>query len=195
VLVTPGDYRFTVAVVDSATGRHNLESSPLHVAPLQHDPLSNSWAGLPSVEFVSNDNSPKNYFHSEVTGRLHLPVANRMPVRIELVVVLPDRLDTVIPQLKALSEIELQNGVVNVTLLNVGLRQTIPVARHGRLLSGDSLDSALNSAFDEIYGGGVGVQASSEGPLDFLTQQIGLRLADNSDGVQSGSDARPILIV
>jgi hypothetical protein len=189
-------------MVDSATGGHNLASSTLHVAPLINDPLSDSWEGLPPVEIAADGKDMRAYFHPEATGRLRLPVANRMPVRIELLVMLPNWgrylegvcLNTLIPQLKALSEIELRNGMINITLLHVGLRQAIPVTRHGSILDWDALGPAL----DGIYGDVVDVhnirRIPSIPPIDFLTQQVRRRLADNGDSTRPG-EQRLVLIV
>ena len=50
--VTPGDYRISLAVFDTATGEHSAMRLPLHVNPLKNDALAGSWRDLPPVEIL-----------------------------------------------------------------------------------------------------------------------------------------------
>ncbi|HEY4086629.1 MAG TPA: hypothetical protein VGM43_11860 [Bryobacteraceae bacterium] len=72
--VRPGDYRVSIALVDSGTGEHNFVRRQLHIAPLKSDPLPNSWAGLPAVEMIHISEGPDSWILPSVRGSLQLPV-------------------------------------------------------------------------------------------------------------------------
>jgi hypothetical protein len=72
--VRPGDYRVSIALVDSQTGEHNFVRRQLHIAPLKSDPLPNSWAGLPAVEIIHISEGPDSWILPSVHGLLQLPL-------------------------------------------------------------------------------------------------------------------------
>jgi hypothetical protein len=204
-LVTPGGYRFTLAMLDTATGGHNLETTTVRVEPIKRDPLIDSWEGLPPVEILGLEKEPDVFFHPDLTGRLHLPAANRMPVRVELLVEMPNwlghqfywtraSLNALIPQLKALSEIRLRNGVMNITLFWTRNGQT-PVTRNGQALDWGRLRSILDRRY---YTGANVINVGAYQPpvsqpivrrsgvdltsAQLLTELIRNRLADKASG-------------
>src|ERR1700722_4644221 len=50
-LILPGDYQLTIAVYDSGSKEHTLKHTKLHIPELPHDPLPDSWRGLPEAEY------------------------------------------------------------------------------------------------------------------------------------------------
>jgi len=135
--VLPGEYKITLVLFDYLRGDHNLAEAPLAVAPLKDDPLRDAWRGLPAVEFLAPAvEGPDELFRPDVAGRLHLPLATKRPVRLELLadVTASDLfrgstrfynryLSVALPLLKALSQIELERGTVSVAMLDLRHRR------------------------------------------------------------------------
>jgi hypothetical protein len=136
VYVLPGEYKVTVMLFESATGAHNVIQDTLRVEPLKNDPLSAAWAGLPPVEFLAQDlKGPDLLYRPEVEGRLHLPLPTRRPVKLEVLAdvtasdlfhgstVFYNRyLSVALPLLKALSQIRLERGSLDVAMLDLRKR-------------------------------------------------------------------------
>jgi hypothetical protein len=134
--VLPGEYKVTVALADSTVGGHNLMQGRLRVDPLKNDPLPGAWTGLPAVEFLDTRlEGPDAMFRSDITDRLHLPLASRHPVRLEVLadVTASDLfhgstafynryLSVALPLLKTLSQISLERGSIGVAMLDLRKR-------------------------------------------------------------------------
>jgi hypothetical protein len=134
--VLPGEYQVTIALVDPATAQHNLVQSRMRIDPPKDDPLPGIWLGLPAVEFLSPRlEGPDFIFRPDVTSRLHLPLATHHPVRIEVLadVTASDLfrgsaafynryLSVALPLLKALSQITLERGSIDVAMLDLRKR-------------------------------------------------------------------------
>jgi hypothetical protein len=139
--VLPGDYVLTAAVYDTVSKQHNLKQMRWRVPELVHDPLPGAWRDLPAVDFSGQivDNPP----------RLYLPVKSRRPVHIELVVnegIYPDTISRLIPQLFAISQMEVLYGSMNVTLLDLD-RQKVRFSQEvGSNLNWRRLLSAMNAS-------------------------------------------------
>lgn len=137
VFIKPGDYRVTSALYDTETKEHSIRQAALHVGELSHDPLPDSWGDLPAVEFLSSHEPPDSWYRPEISSRLRLPVQTAEPVKVEVVVnesqsematFRPGRanrrnLGSLIPALKVLSQLDLRNGSMNVTLLDLERRK------------------------------------------------------------------------
>jgi hypothetical protein len=135
--VLPGEYKITLVLFDYMNGQHNLAEAPLAIAPLKDDPLRGAWTGLPAVEFLApGGEGPDELFRPDVAGRLHLPLATRRPVRLELLadVTASDLfrgstrfynryLSVALPLLKALSQIQLEQGSMSVAMLDLRHRR------------------------------------------------------------------------
>jgi hypothetical protein len=133
----PGEYRVTVVLVDAAQGQHNLMQSQMHIERPRNDPLPGIWLGLPAVEFLSPRlEGPDFIFRPDVTSRLHLPLATRHPVELEVLAdvtasdlfrgstVFYNRyLSVALPLLKALSQVSLEQGSLNVAMLDLRQRR------------------------------------------------------------------------
>src|SRR6185312_141755 len=57
---------------------HNFLRRQFHIAPLKSDPLPNSWAGLPAIEFIRRSEAPDSWFLPAVHGLLKLPLRHRL---------------------------------------------------------------------------------------------------------------------
>jgi hypothetical protein len=154
--VLPGDYRLRVAVFDSATSDHSVKQEKLHVAPLKNDPLEDMWHDLPPIEFTNAAETPDSWYLPAVHGRLHLPVAARSAVRVEVIVNLTpsERLSgsgrvqnrdfgALIPALKAISQIDLQNGSMNIELLDLSRRRVVFHQEQVRTLDWPAMKNSL----------------------------------------------------
>lgn len=129
----PGDYRVAAAVYDVLSQEHSLKQMKLHVPEVAKDPLPGVWRNLPPVEFVPVSDPPERWYLPEITSRLYLPVNTGKPVRIEVVVnespteiamrrtgrASTRNMGNLIPALKVISQMTVQNGSLNVTLLDL----------------------------------------------------------------------------
>ena len=136
-LIVPGDYQLAAAILDTRSTEHAAKRTKLHVPDLAHDPLPESWHKLPEVEFVTYTDPPDAWYLPGITSRMSLPVTTERPVRVEVVVnesptelanrrvsrTMSRNMGNVIPALKTLSQIELLNGSLNVTLLDLERRK------------------------------------------------------------------------
>jgi hypothetical protein len=132
----PGDYQTTVMLVNAENGKHDVRSSALRVEPLKNDPLPNAWADLPPVEFLDPMlRGPDAMFRSDISSKLHLPLAARRPVHLEVLVDVTASdlfhgsttfynryLGVALPLLKALSQIQLERGSIDVAMLDLRKR-------------------------------------------------------------------------
>ncbi len=75
--VRPGDYKVSVALLDTQTMEHSFARRTLHVAPLKGDPLPEAWNTLPPVEVLPAVDGPDSWFLPAVKGLLHLPLAGQ----------------------------------------------------------------------------------------------------------------------
>ena len=135
--VLPGEYQVTVALVDAARGTHNLTQKHLRVEAPKNDPLPELWQGLPAVEFLSPYmEGPDAIFRPDVTTRLHLPLATKRPVKMEVLadvtasdlfqgstVFYNHYLEVALPLLKALSQVDLEQGSLDVAMLDLRRRR------------------------------------------------------------------------
>jgi len=139
-LVVPGDYRVDVAVLDTGNGEHAALQQTLHVAPLRNDPLPDSWNGLPPVEFIAAADPPDAWFQPQLEGRLHLPLETRRPVRVEVLLnaspsaggprfhssrVTSQGLRDLLPAVKAISQMDLSQGTLNVSVVDLTHQQVL----------------------------------------------------------------------
>jgi hypothetical protein len=134
--VLPGEYQVTVALADAARNEHNLMQGHLRVPAPKNDPLPEVWQGLPAVEFLApHEEGPDAMFRPDVTTKLHLPLATKRPVRLEVLAdvtasdlfhgstVFYERyLSVAVPLLKALSQVELKQGTLDVAMLDLRRR-------------------------------------------------------------------------
>jgi hypothetical protein len=156
-LILPGDYQLAIAVYDSGSKEHTLKRTKLHIPELPHDPLPESWRGLPEVEYVTGFEPPDSWYRPEIVSRLYLPVQNERPVRVEVVVnesptevaaqrvgrTMRRNMENLIPALKVLSQMDIKNGSLNVTLLDLERRKVSFTQQQAGKLDWTRLKAAL----------------------------------------------------
>jgi hypothetical protein len=133
----PGDYELAIALYDKSTGKHSFTRRNLRIQPLTKDPLPDAWRDLPAVEFLQFPSTqPETSFHRELSGRLHLPLTPRRPVRVELLANLSGtgwaevshsgydfNLGAVVPIVKTFTQMEIGNGALNVEFFDLVRRR------------------------------------------------------------------------
>jgi hypothetical protein len=210
-LVIPGDYKVTLAMLHRGTsdqprdqdrGDHDLGHLALHVAALKNDPLPSPWEGTTPVEIIPKENGAEEWFHPDLTGRLHLPAATRRPVRIELLINPPrsrsggefyrQGMSALIAQMKVLSAMEVRNGTINITLLDAQHRLAVTLSRHDGALDWNEIKPLLLKAnpnvIDVHHLGTHGEEA------EFVASEIRRRLQQDSSSDERRPQPQPILI-
>jgi hypothetical protein len=215
--VVPGEYRVALGIFDSMTKEYSATQRTLHAGALKGDPLPEAWRDLPPVEIVRD--SSDDLFLPSLTGRLHLPIETHRPVRVELLVISSrsaatagprsgklngSNLGELIPALKAISQVEVRNGALNVALLDLPRRQVIFEQDSVRGLDWPKLRTALTAADPNVID--VHELENRKQNAQFFLSQVGRRIApDASPGpapvlivlsgpieMSSGEDLRPI---
>lgn len=137
VFVQPGDYRISFAMCDSRTTDHNFQSRTLHVPPIHADPLPDAGRELPAVEFLRLYQPPEVWYQPYTRGRLKIRAEAPKPIHIDLVMnmtpsqrfsgsvrVFRRNMSVLLPALKILSGMEVADGSLDVTLLDLTQRRT-----------------------------------------------------------------------
>jgi hypothetical protein len=150
VFALPGEYKVGVALLDRASGQHNVALHSLRVPALKDDPLPDAWHDMPAIEFIGALEKLDSLLHPEIQGRLHLPLVTRQPVQIQLLMNLTPsevykgsvrvnriNLATLLPILKTFSQIAIRNGTLNVVLLDTARRRASFIQEN---VKADSLD-------------------------------------------------------
>ena len=135
VFALPGEYDVALAVFDLAAGEHSATRKTLRIAPLKDDPLPESWSNFPPVELLPRRDKYEGYYRPDITTRLQLPLVTLPRVEVDLLVALNtrdsnsrfflhDTLSDLLPTLKTLSQIDVRNGTLRVTMLDL-LRRVV----------------------------------------------------------------------
>lgn len=215
--VLPGDYLVSMVVFDAKTREHSAVQKPLHVNPLRGDPLGNAWKDLPAVELMNAIDPPDTWFLPNVKGRLHLPLAPRRPIRIEVLMNVsspgPSRglslgtasnrnLANLLPALKVLSQIDVKGEALHLTLLDILNRRVMLEQDAMRQLDWARLRSALTEADPNKID--VRSLEHREQNAQYFVEQVRQRLATSEEPFRvlivlsgpmtfvSGEDVRPI---
>jgi len=192
--VLPGDYTLSIALCDSATLENSVTLRKVHVAPLKTDPLPESWAGLPRVEFIPGVTEPPDVWYLPENGnRLRLPVATRRPLHVQILVnttptqrasgsvtALRSNMSVLIPALKVLSQMDLASGSIDAALLDLTHRRVTFEQRHVQALDWDT----MRKFFVDTKPGIIDVRAL-EGEWKmrrFFWDEVSRRLHENDGG-------------
>lgn len=190
-LVLPGDYEVTFAMADLETGEHNLTRRKLHVGPLSGDPFDNAWRDVPPVEFEPPEEPPASWFLPSIRSGIAPVVETTRPVRVEVVMnASPSETShlaqrrteqsraMLLPALKALAQMEVPNGALNVSVMDI--------ARRRIMFSQDAVTRldwpALAAALGEDDPNTIDARAlkQRERNVQFFLDEVGRRMA--SDG-------------
>ena len=192
--ILPGDYNLSIAICDTATLEHSVTLRKIHVAPLKTDPLPDSWAGLPRVEFIPGVTDPPDVWYLPDNGnRLRLPVATHRPVHLQILVnttptqrssgsvtALRSNMSVLIPALKILSQMDLANGSIDAALLDLTHRRVTFEQKNVQALNWD----AIRKLFVDIRPGIIDVHAL-EGEWKmrrFFWDEVNRRLKQENEG-------------
>ncbi len=191
----PGQYEVAVALWDKKSGEHNFLRLPFHIDTLKNDPLPEMWQGLDAFEFWSTKrDGPEFLFHSDIDGRLHLPLTTRRPVQLDVLVDLTPSaerfhgnysvynfyLATVLPLFKVFSQIKVANGSSSAAVLDI-VQRRIPFEQNdGKDLDWPSLSKALSPSNDPGRVSVKELQNRQQNPV-YLREEIVRRLTRTTD--------------
>jgi hypothetical protein len=191
VCIMPGEYEIAAAVYDTILNEHSLKRTKLRVPELHHDYLSDAWSKLPTVE-VGRACSQQP---------LPLILQTEKPVRIEVVVNRPASPDPgVSTRLKVISQMEIPNGAMTITALDLPSRKakTLKSVRNlNRLWAGFPKETrlmvdvhALNNGYNnaQFFVSEIGKRLESAVPE---AERVLIILSD-AKKFPKGEDLRPI---
>jgi hypothetical protein len=155
-LVLPGEYTVGFILYDSVTGRHSSRLRQLRVPRPSGDPLAETARNLPPVEFFIQSLGENSAYPAEPRARLWMPVPTRRPVRVELLVnfspseqfdgltpVHMRNTSTMLGMLRVLAQMEVPNGSLHITALDLLHRQVVFEQDNVRSLNLRRLHNAL----------------------------------------------------
>jgi hypothetical protein len=155
----PGQYEVSVALWDKKSGEHNFMRRLFHVDAFKDDPLPEIWRGLDAFEFWSTKrDGPEFVFHSDIDGRLYLPLATKRPVHLEVIMDMTPSaeiyrgnyslynyyLAAAIPIFKVFSQINVIHGSRSAAALDLVQRRTPFEQNDGKDLNWPILKQALS---------------------------------------------------
>jgi hypothetical protein len=220
VVVQPGDYLLWVALYDRKTGKHNVARHRMRVSELKGDPLPDLYRRMPLVEFPEFSDLDQNGV-GFVKSQLHLPVRNKRPLQVELISMLspPEQWtgrtrmvrahnDDTLGALAALSQMELSDGSISITGLDLVRRQVMFEQRDFRSVEWASLMEAMKKAQRPELSAKALQGSKNNGAFfrEILTQRLTAEPAEGGDPLrvvvvvtssrlfESGSDLRPLQI-
>jgi hypothetical protein len=200
MVVQPGDYMLWVVLYDRKTGKYNVAKRHFKVPELRGDPLPDLYRRMPLVEFPesSDDRNAPGY----INGLLYLPVRNRRPLQVQLISMLspPEQWtgrsrilrthnDDTVGALAALSQMELTDGTISITGLDLVRRQVLFDQRDFKRVRWNSLMDAIKKAQSPNIS--ASALEGSKNNAAFFREFLDKRLT--SDPVQS--DAMRVIIV
>jgi hypothetical protein len=219
VAVQPGDYTLWAVLYDRKTGKHNLARRHFRVPEIRNDPLPDLYRRMALAEFpdATDDNGSE---FTGVTSRLYLPVRNKRPLQVELISMLspPEQWtgrtrlvrahnDATIGALAALSQMELAEGSLSITGLDLIRRQVIFEQRDFKNVHWTSFIDAMKRAQSPDISMEALQGSRTNGAFfrEFLNQRLNadspaadamrvIIVVTSSRLFESGSDLRPLQI-
>jgi len=180
----------------------------LKIEPPKNDPLPGVWLGLPMVEFLApHMEGPDAMFRPDIKSRLHLPLATQHPVELEVLadVTASDLfqgstwfynhyLAVALPLLKALSQVNVQQGSINVAMLDLRKRTVMFEEDNVKELDWARAKAVLAPANGPATIDIKALAQKRESPA-FLQDELLRRLsitpaAQKSDELRTGDDAK-----
>jgi hypothetical protein len=156
IFVTPGDYRVSIAILETATSQHSTRQFDLSVPPLKNDPLPDAWRNLPAVEFVRAVEPPESWYQPGSASKLNLRLAPRQPVYPRILVnvaaseravrrrAMPHReLNSLMTTLDVISQLQYSASPLPVSLLDVSRRKVVLRQPDAQTLDWDAVKNAL----------------------------------------------------
>jgi hypothetical protein len=184
--VIPGSYTAYVSVGDTASGEGGAARRQFVVPAMRGDPLPRAWRDLPAVEFLPIIEAPDKWYHPSLNGRLRLPLDTPGPVKVDVLVnISPSEVEgvagihdlnmrTLIPALKAISQIDLYAGTINIDLLDLTRRSVIFTQTAVRDLNWSVMREALLAADPNVVD--VKSLAQREQRVQYFLEEVGKRV-------------------
>ena len=205
----PGQYEVSVALWDKKSGEHNFLRRLFHVAAYKNDPLPEMWRGLDAFEFWGTKrDGPEFMFHSDIEGRLHLPLATRRPVKLEVLLDMSPSaeifrgsfgyynsyLTVALPMFKVFSQITPSNGSRSAAALDL-IQRRIPFEQNdGKDLDWQSLSKALSPDNGPGTVSVKDLQNRRQSPV-YLREEIVRRLKAAGDPAKPGEKPLHVFIL
>jgi len=138
--VLPGEYQVSLGLLVTDTKEHAVMRKVLRVDAPRRDPLPDAWRDLPPVELLPSEDPPDSWYLPSELGRLNLKVETKRPVRIDLLVNGSSTeqpattrvqrrghvtIGSLIPEVKVLSEIKVNNGSFGIAIVDLERRRVI----------------------------------------------------------------------
>ena len=154
----PGQYEVSVALWDNKSGEHNFMQRLFHVDAYKNDPMPGMWKGLDAFEFWSDKREgPEYIFHSDIEGKLHLPLTTKRPVQMDVMMDLTPSADifrgnygnynryisAAVPVFKVLSQVDVANGSHREEVLDLVQRHISFEQNDGKELDWPNLRKAI----------------------------------------------------
>jgi hypothetical protein len=218
VVIQPGDYTLWSILYDRKTGKHNVAKRRLRVPELHSDPLPDLYRRMPLVEFPEAGESEAAAV-GFVKSQLYLPVHNKHPLQVELISMLspPEQWtgrtrlmrahnDSTVGALTALSQMDLMDGSLSITGLDLVRRQVMFEQRDLQTVKWESLMDAMKRAQSPDITAAALQGSKNNGAFfrEFLNQRLTSSSPEDAMRViivvtssrlfESGSDLRPIQI-
>jgi hypothetical protein len=219
VVVQPGDYVLWSVLYDRKTGKHNVAKRRVKVAELRGDPLPDLYRRMPLVEFPETNESNPNRV-GFVNSQLYLPVRNKRPLQVELISMLspPEQwigrsrimrahADDTLGALAALSQLDLAEGSLSITGLDLVRRQVMFEQRQFESVQWTSLMEAIKKAQSPDISAKALQGAKNNGAFfrEILTERLTndpppadatrvILVVTSAQLFESGADLRPLQI-
>lgn len=156
--VQPGDYLFWLVLYDTRTGKHNMTRRNVRVPGIRNDPLPDAFGRLPLVEIPQVSRTEVGTV-VRLTGELFLPIKNKRRVEIELISTMStpeqwtnrarmarNHSEFTSGAIAALSQIELANGSLSISGLDLVRREVAFDQRDFRMIDWPTLMKAFKEA-------------------------------------------------
>ena len=149
----PGDYQILVGIVDTATAEHAVLQTKFHSPEPSTDWLAEAWQGLPAVEFLGNEVSPKSWYLPYIHGHVSWASSVRQQAHLNIILnVAPSEagsgnsLAGLLPTLKVLASPGVPSITEQVTLIDLSRRKTIYEQSDVQELDWPRLKTAISQA-------------------------------------------------
>ena len=203
-VVLPGEYTLGLVLYDMVTGRRSVMRRPVHVPGLHNDPLPDAFRNLPRVEFLQTFQGPGVGPRASVSSRLWLPVNTRRAVRIEVLVNFSPseeftgskwfdqfNVGTMLTLLSVLSQLDVHNGSLRVTGLDLMRRRVVFEQDHVQELEWGRLIKTLRESNPQVVDKNV-LEGRKQNAA-FFREEMVRRLAEGAHppGEATGDNGSP----
>jgi hypothetical protein len=191
--VQPGEYLFWFVLYDRKTSKHNLAKQRVRVPEIRNDPLPEAFERLPLVEIpeVSQTDGGEMV---RLIGELFLPITSKRRLDIELISTMStpeqwtgrgrmerNHSEYASGAISALSQIEVENGSLSISGLDLVRREVIFDQRDFQRIDFPALMKAFKEAAAPSISAAALEGRRTNGAFfrDFLNQRLALKEEDS----------------